>query len=78
MQEGRAPIGLDGQPLELHHTLQTMDSPIAEVMATFHEQHTKTIHINPSSMGSGIDRAIFDSWRKSYWRARARDFAGAQ
>src|SRR5215470_3148036 len=67
MLEGDAPIGPDGEPLQLHHMLQTQDSPLAEVTTTFHRQHKRTIHINPSTIPSGIQRGAFDSWRSRYW-----------
>jgi hypothetical protein len=74
MKKGRAPIGLDGNPINLHHMLQSNDSAIAEVTQSFHQKNTKVIHINPNSFGSGIDRRAFDAWKSSYWRSRAKDF----
>lgn len=59
MQKGRAPIGIDKEPINLHHMLQTKNGAIAEVTETFHTQYTKIIHINPSSIPSGIDRSMF-------------------
>jgi hypothetical protein len=74
MQRGLAPVGPDGQPLNIHHMLQTGDGPVAEVTSTFHSTNRSTIHINPSSVSSGIDRASFGEWRKAYWKNRAKDF----
>jgi RHS repeat-associated protein len=74
MQQGLAPFGPDGARIQLHHMLQTMDGPIAEVTQTFHRAYSSIIHINPNSIGSGIDRAAFDTWRKAYWINRAMDF----
>ncbi|MGO4569470.1 HNH/ENDO VII family nuclease [Rhizobium sp. 2YAF20] len=34
MQAGRAPIGPDGNPINLHHMTQTQDGPIAELTQT--------------------------------------------
>jgi filamentous hemagglutinin len=73
---GRAPLGPDGFPINLHHMLQTNTSPLAEVTQTFHQQYSNILHINPSTMPSGIDRGAFDRYRASYWRARANDFEG--
>ena len=36
MATGRAPIGTDGKPINLHHMLQSNDSAIAELTQTFH------------------------------------------
>lgn len=48
MRSGKAAIGPDGDPMELHHVLQTMDGPIAEITKTLHKAATRAIHINPS------------------------------
>ncbi len=77
MEAGRAPIGPDGQPINLHHMLQSNDGPIAEVTQTFHQQNSSTIHINSGTdIPSGINRSQFNSWRSSYWVNRAKDFGG--
>jgi hypothetical protein len=74
MQKGLAPLGPDGKSVNLHHMLQTQDGPIAELTQTFHKTNHKVIHINPSSIPSGIDRSTFDAWRSRYWMNRAGDF----
>ncbi|WP_273760825.1 HNH/ENDO VII family nuclease [Bartonella sp. ML70XJBT.G] len=74
MEAGRAPIGYDGQPVELHHLKQTPDGPLAEVTKAFHNEHNSVIHINPNTMGSAIDRDIFDRWRAKYWKERAKGY----
>lgn len=74
MKQGLAPIGPDGKSINLHHTIQTNDSPVAEVIQTFHKDSHSIIHINPNTIPSGINRAEFDKWRKAYWKNRANDF----
>ncbi|WP_347113874.1 hemagglutinin repeat-containing protein [Leclercia sp. S52] len=74
MQGGRAPIGTDGKPVNLHHMLQRQDGPIAEVTQSFHKDNHSTIHINDNSIPSGINRAQFNRWRSDYWKQRANDF----
>ncbi|QAU24938.1 hypothetical protein EO087_13840 [Dyella sp. M7H15-1] len=75
MQSGRAPIGPDGKPLNLHHMLQTQDGPIAEVTQGFHQQYNATLHVNSgSNIPSGIERSEFAAWRTQYWKERATDF----
>jgi RHS repeat-associated protein len=74
MEQGLAPIGSDGKSVNLHHMIQTNDSAIVELTQSFHQRNTKTIHINPSSIPSGINRTQFDKWRESYWINRANDF----
>jgi RHS repeat-associated protein len=74
MQSGLAPVGPDGESINLHHMLQTADGPIAEVSQTFHQENSSVIHINPNTTPSGIDRAEFGAWRREYWKLRACDF----
>jgi A nuclease of the HNH/ENDO VII superfamily with conserved LHH len=76
MQMGRAPIGPDGESLNLHHLLQTQDGPLAEMTQTFHQQNSSIIHINPNTIPSGINRPVFDAWRQQYWMNRAQGFGG--
>jgi hypothetical protein len=72
MEAGLAPLGPDGKSMNLHHMIQMHDGPIAELTATFHQTNHKVIHINPSSIPSGINRREFDAWRARYWIDRAR------
>ncbi|WP_265593491.1 RHS repeat-associated core domain-containing protein [Verrucomicrobium sp. BvORR034] len=74
MRTGRAPVGYDGKAVNLHHTIQTADGPLAEVAGGFHQMHYNTLHINTGQLPSGIDRAVFDTWRSEYWIQRAADF----
>ncbi|MHB1767640.1 MAG: HNH/ENDO VII family nuclease, partial [Phycisphaerae bacterium] len=76
MQEGLAPYGPDNELINLHHMLQTNDSPLAEMTKTFHQQYGSIIHINPPSIPSGIDRFSFNIWKNAYWMTRAQDFGG--
>lgn len=76
MASGRSPVGVDGKPVNLHHMLQSNDSPIAEMTQTFHQQNSKVIHINPNTIPSGIDRSAFDSWKKEYWINRSKTYRG--
>ncbi len=74
MNKGLAPIGADGKSINLHHMTQKHDGAIAEMTQTFHQKNSKVIHINPSSIPSGIDRAEFNKWRSRYWKSRANEF----
>jgi len=74
MEKGLAPIGPDGESIELHHLIQSDDSPLAEVEASFHARNGRVLHINPRSWGSAIDRPAFDAFRREYWIQRALDF----
>ena len=74
MRSGRAPIGPDNKPVNLHHLTQDKNGAIAEMLQSFHQTNSRVIHINPSSVPSGIDRAEFRQWRENYWKSRANDF----
>ena len=74
MQKGLAPIGPDGKSMNLHHMTQRQNGGIAEMTQSFHQKNSGTIHINPSSTPSGIDRGAFNKWRSDYWKSRANDF----
>lgn len=54
--------------------IQTNDSAIAELTESFHKTNTNTIHINPNTIPSGIDRSKFNTWKSNYWKNRANDF----
>ncbi|TXD83454.1 hypothetical protein ESY86_09525 [Subsaximicrobium wynnwilliamsii] len=75
MKKGIAPITPDGKSVNLHHMLQSEKGAIAEVTAAFHKSNHKILHINPNTIGSGIDRIKFAAFRTSYWKQRALDFA---
>ncbi|HYI35198.1 MAG TPA: HNH/ENDO VII family nuclease [Thermoleophilaceae bacterium] len=74
MQKGLAPLGPDGKAVNLHHTTQSNDGALAEVSQSMHQKSTKVIHINPSSIPSGIDRKAFNRYRRRYWQQRSNDF----
>ncbi|RAW82041.1 HNH/ENDO VII family nuclease [Photorhabdus laumondii] len=74
MSSGRAPIGTDGKPVNLHHMLQKQDGAIAEITQSFHKENHGVIHINDNSIPSGINRAEFNKWRSNYWKDRAKSY----
>ncbi|MFI9114113.1 HNH/ENDO VII family nuclease [Streptomyces venezuelae] len=75
MQQGLAPLGPDGQPLNLHHMLQTQDGPIAEVTHSMHFGNYNQLHWKAGTkIPSGIDRDAFNTWKSQYWKDRAAGF----
>jgi len=74
MATGRAPVGLDGKSVNLHHLIQTQDGAIAEVAGGMHQRYYNTLHINTGELPSGINRSVFDKWREAYWMNRVQDF----
>ena len=71
MQKGRAPIGYDGKPVNIHHIDQTDDGPVMEILATIHQQNYSALHQNRGQSPSLINRAKFNSWKRNYWKFRA-------
>lgn len=53
---GLAPLGADGQPIVLHHVLQTQNGPLLELTTTQHREASRILHINPNTVPSGINR----------------------
>lgn len=71
MTKGKTPIGKDGLYINLHHMCQTEQAGIAEVLGSMHTSNHRILHINPSSIPSGIDRKAFSALRADYWKRRA-------
>lgn len=74
MASVRAPIGVDGKSVNLHHMTQTQSGPIAGMTQTFHQANSATIHINPNTIPSGIYGAAFEKWKVQYWQQQSADF----
>lgn len=73
MKQSTAPIGPDGNSIELHHMTQDANGSIAEVTYSMHNNHRQALHIDLNNP-SGINRQQFRAWSKAYWRKRAKDF----
>jgi hypothetical protein len=68
-KRGNAPVGEDGNPIELHHIDQEADEVI-EMTQTEHrlgENYAKN-HSNTGSSQSNIDRSLFKKQKKQYWK----------
>ncbi|QRG26802.1 HNH/ENDO VII family nuclease [Halomonas binhaiensis] len=74
MASGRAPIGHDGNSINLHHMTQRQSGAIAEMTQSFHKGNHGVIHINPNTIPSGINRAKFKTWSRNYWKDRASNW----
>jgi len=72
MEQGLAPIGKDGLPVELHHLKQKDNGVIVELTATEHRGNYKILH--RYEQNSQINRKEFEKWKKKYWKERAKDF----
>lgn len=72
MEQGLAPIGKDGLPVELHHLKQKDNGIIVELTATEHKTNYKVLHRYEQT--SQINREEFYKWKRTYWKERAKDF----
>lgn len=70
MATGRAAIGIDNKPINLHHIYQTQNGPIIELLQSFHQANYSALHKNTGQSKSLIDRGTFASWRRRYWQNR--------
>lgn len=73
MREGLAPLGKDGNPINLHHMKQQNNGMIVEASHTEHKNNSGSWH--RYSRISEIDRDRFNYLtRPAYWKERAKDF----
>lgn len=76
MEQGLAPL-VDGQPVELHHIGQEMDSPLAELTPTEHRGEGNYSTLHDVTKESEINRTLFNAEREAYWKARAEQIKAA-
>ena len=78
MSKGRAPIGSDGHPVQLHHVLQRESGPMVEIRETTHEEYNRTLHGLGVSGASFRNDAVlskqYANFRKQYWKWRAKQY----
>lgn len=74
MKEGLAPIGKDGNPVNLHHIKQQNNGTICELSQSEHNEYSDILHRYLGKNQSEIDRVDFNRLRSVYWRERAYDF----
>ena len=73
MTDGKAPVGKDGNPVELHHDGQNPNGEIKEMTRTDHRggENFKANHPNTGQEPSKIDRGQFKQQRQQYWKDKA-------
>jgi hypothetical protein len=69
MKLGKAPIGLDGMKINLHHLGQSNKGSLLEILETKHQEHSSALHSHKTS--SEIERTKFRGERKKYWKSRS-------
>lgn len=68
MSEGLSPIGIDGEPISLHHLHQENNGVLIEMLDSEHRYHSRELHSYRSE--SEIDRRGFNNWKRNYWQER--------
>lgn len=72
MEQGLAPLK-EGQPIELHHVGQGMDSPLAELTRFEHRSEGNYSVLHETGKESTIIRELFDAERAAHWQTRAEE-----
>jgi RHS repeat-associated protein len=74
MQQGKAPVGKDGKPVELHHPGQE-NGPTKEMTQSDHRggDNFKKNHTNTGQQPSKIDRNQANQARRKHWKEKAKD-----
>jgi len=75
MREGKAPMGKDGKPVELHHEGQAAEGNLEEMTQSEHRlgDNLKKNHPDIGQQPSQIDRAKFRKQREHYWKNKAQE-----
>lgn len=78
MKKGNAPIGVDGNFVNLHHIIGKEPGPMIELFGDTHRNFTKQLH-NIVEDGRSFRRNSdlkkgYEKFRKQYWKNRAKDF----
>ena len=76
MANGYAPIGPDGNYIELHHIFGQEPGPMAELSASMHRKESKTLHVMIEKSFRREPQKVrdWDKWREEYWKLRSKDF----
>ena len=75
MLKGRAPIGNDGKPINLHHIIGEEPGAMLEMQQSIHQKISKNLHffIDKSFRNDKDAADHFEAFKKDYWKKRATD-----
>lgn len=73
MEEGKAPIGTDKKPVELHHPGQEPNAPVREMTRTEHRGKGNFKENHPNKGPSKIDRNKAAAERRKHWKDKAEE-----
>ena len=78
MKDGFAPIGNDGNPVQLHHILQKESGPVVEIREITHQEYKRILHglieNGDSFRNDAVLNKQYNNFRRTYWRWRAEEY----
>lgn len=78
MLEGKAPIGNDGKPVQLHHILQQEIGPVVEIREITHQEYKRALHglVGKGNSFRNNPRLLkqYNNFRGTYWKWRAEQY----
>ncbi|QHM79262.1 Ribonuclease YobL [Bacillus velezensis] len=78
MKNGNAPYAKDGTQINLHHLIQEEPGPMLEIPHSLHTKYSDVIHKlktdGESFRNDKVLKAQYESFRKRYWKWRAKQF----
>ncbi len=78
MSDGFAPIGNDGNPIQLHHILQKESGPMVEISEVTHQEYKRILHGLVEKGGSFRNNKDlekqYNNFRRKYWQWRASEY----
>ena len=67
IKKGKAPLGIDNKPINLHHVGREHNGSLATLTDSFHHKHTSKIHnLEPADP---VDRKAFKKEKPKIWKA---------
>lgn len=82
MRSGKAPIGNDGNPIQLHHVIQKEAGPMVEIREVTHQEYYRILHgLVPSGASFRNDPLMnkqYNNFRIAYWKWRAQQYMKGQ
>ena len=73
MKKGKAPIGFDGKPVNLHHLKQQQMGELVELSSYEHNKHSKILHRYTKTTEISDRNNGFAKFRSDWWRNRVGD-----
>jgi len=74
MRDGKAPKGVNGEPIQLHHLLQREPGSLAEIDPTLHGKVPhKQLNAGESFRNNPELKQSYKNYRENYWKTRVLD-----